>query len=86
MLALDVDNARKVGRYLVERGAFRNYLLKSLEDSALKELHLMYVILYQCDPELERRMRHSELGTLFALSWPITWFSHALHSFDQVRS
>jgi hypothetical protein len=84
MLALDVEDAKKVGRCLVERGAFHNYLTKSLEESALRELQLMYVILYKCDPELESRMRHAELGTLFALSWPITWFSHALHSFDQV--
>lgn len=84
MLALDIDDAKKVARRLVELSAFRNYLTKSLEESALQELHLMYVILHQCDPKLERRMRHAELGTLFALSWPITWFSHALHSFDQV--
>lgn len=84
MLALDVEHAKKVGRCLVERGAFRNYLTKSLEESALRELQLMYVLLHKCDPEVENRMRHAELGTLFALSWPITWFSHALHSYDQV--
>ncbi|KAI6243064.1 Rab-GAP TBC domain-containing protein [Aphelenchoides fujianensis] len=84
MLALDVQDAKHVGRQLVERGAFRNYLTKPLEESALRELHLMYVILHKCDPELERRMRHAELGTLFALSWPLTWFSHALDSYEQI--
>lgn len=84
LLALDVDRAKKVARHLVERGAFRNYLTKSLEESALRELQLMYVILHKCAPELESRLRHAELGTLFALSWPITWFSHALRSYDQI--
>ena len=84
VLALDVDRARRVARLLVERGAFRNYLTKSLEESAITELRLMYVILHECDPELERRLRTAELGTLFALSWPLTWFSHSLTSYEQV--
>lgn len=84
LLALDAEKAKRVAACLTERSALRNYLTTSLEESALRELHLTYVLLHHSDPELERRMRQAELGTLFALSWPITWFSHALHSFEQV--
>ncbi|KAI6195646.1 TBC1 domain family member 20 [Aphelenchoides besseyi] len=84
MLAMDVERAKQVGRLLVERGTFRNYLTKSLEESALRELQFLYVILWKSDPELERHMRNAELGTLFALSWPLTWFSHALDSYEHI--
>ncbi|CAD5232211.1 unnamed protein product [Bursaphelenchus xylophilus] len=84
LLALDVEKARTVAKDICQRSAIRNYLTKSLEESALAELHLIYVILHHCDPQIEKILRDAELGTLFALSWPITWFSHSLHSFDQV--
>lgn len=84
LLALDVEKAKRVSQHLVQRSSLRNYLTKSLEESALAELRLVYVILHHCCPQVEKYLRDAELGTLFALSWPITWFSHALHSFDQV--
>lgn len=51
----------------------------------LKELSLMYIMLWKEDSELEHAMRSVQLGALFALSWPLTWFSHALHHYEQVR-
>ncbi|CAD5222851.1 unnamed protein product [Bursaphelenchus okinawaensis] len=84
LLALDVEKAKQVARNICQRSSLRNYLTKSLEESALAELNLMYVILNHCDPQIEKVLRGAELGTLFALSWPITWFSHSLRSFDQV--
>jgi len=33
---------------------------------------------------LERHLREAELGVLFALSWPLTWFSHAIDSYATV--
>ncbi|VDM27882.1 unnamed protein product [Toxocara canis] len=44
----------------------------------------MYVITWKVDAELEKVMRSVELGSLFALSWPLTWFSHALHHYRQI--
>lgn len=61
-----------------------SYLTKTLEDSVLKELALMYIMLWKEDAELEKSMRSVELGALFALSWPLTWFSHSLHHYEQV--
>uniref|UniRef100_A0A0N5AG51 Rab-GAP TBC domain-containing protein n=1 Tax=Syphacia muris TaxID=451379 RepID=A0A0N5AG51_9BILA len=61
-----------------------HYLTKTLEDSVLKELALMYIMLWKEDAELEKSMRSVELGALFALSWPLTWFSHSLHHYEQI--
>lgn len=50
----------------------------------LRDLDLLYVITWRVDAEVEKVMRSVELGSLFALSWPLTWFSHALHHYKQV--
>lgn len=50
----------------------------------LRDLDLMHVLLWKVDEELEKVVRAVELGSLFALSWPLTWFSHALHHYHQV--
>lgn len=78
------DEAFPVIRYICQRGSFHNYLLYTLEESVLYELDNLYVLLFLHDYEVEKRMREAELGTLFALSWPLTWFSHALHHYSQI--
>ncbi|CAJ0581828.1 unnamed protein product, partial [Mesorhabditis spiculigera] len=84
LLVLGKEKALEVGKKLSTGGSFRNYLLKSLESSVLKELQLMYVILERCDAEIEQVMRGVNLGSLFALSWPLTWFSHSLQNYHQI--
>lgn len=61
-----------------------SYLLRKLEDTVLRDLDLMHVLLWKVDEELEKVVRAVELGSLFALSWPLTWFSHSLHNHHQV--
>jgi TBC1 domain family member 20 len=84
LLALNTEKASTVGRILVKRATFHNYLTGTLEETAMEELQYLYVLLYLFDHELEGRMRNAELGTLFALSWPLTWFSHSLRHYHQV--
>lgn len=84
VLVLGPKSAERVGRNLAKFGSFKGYLSRTLEDSVLKELGLMYILLWKADPELEKAMRSVQLGALFALSWPLTWFSHALHHYDQI--
>lgn len=69
---------------LAKNGSFNNYLLKTLEKSVVRELDLLYVILSRVDPSLEQVMRSVELGTMFGLSWPLTWFSHTLKQYQQI--
>ncbi|KAK5965409.1 Rab-GAP TBC domain-containing protein [Trichostrongylus colubriformis] len=38
----------------------------------------------RADPQLERALREVHLGTMFALSWPLTWFSHSLNHYQQI--
>ncbi|CAI4232818.1 unnamed protein product [Auanema sp. JU1783] len=84
ILVCGVEKALKTCILLAKSGCFNPYLLKTLEESVLKELDLMYVILSRVEPQLERVMRRVELGSLFALSWPLTWFSHSLQQYPQI--
>lgn len=84
LLVLGVEKAEHVGLLLAKFGSFNGYLLRSLEESVLRDLDLIYAIMWKMDKDLEKAMRSVELGTLFALSWPLTWFSHALHHYHQI--
>lgn len=84
LLVCGAETAFEVCRSLAHYGPFRSYLLKSLEESVLKELEFLYVILSRVDPHLERVLREVRLGTMFALSWPLTWFSHSLNEYQQI--
>lgn len=84
LLVLGVESAEHVGLLLARYGSFNGYLLRSLEDTVLRDLDLMYIMLWKVDEELEKVMRTAQLGSLFALSWPLTWFSHALHQYQQI--
>ncbi|VDP19549.1 unnamed protein product [Onchocerca flexuosa] len=86
LLVLGKEKAERVGTLLANNGIFRGYLLRKLEDTVLRDLDLMHVLLWKVDEELEKVVRAVQLGSLFALSWPLTWFSHALHHYHQVCS
>jgi len=43
-------------------------------------LNYLYPILERADPELEAYMKKSEVGTIFCLSWLITWYGHVLEN------
>jgi len=47
-----------------------------------KMLTFFYGILAKVDAELEEFLVRSDVGTIFALSWLITWFGHDVSSFD----
>lgn len=84
VLVCGAESAFEICKNLAHYGPFRNYLMKTLEKSVLKELELLYVILSRADPQLERVLREVHLGTMFALSWPLTWFSHSLNHYQQI--
>lgn len=81
---MGADKALKSALSLTRRSVFYNYLSYSLEETALTELQNIYVLLYLHDPILEEKLRLSDLGVMFALSWPLTWFSHDLKNYSQV--
>ena len=47
-------------------------------------LQLIYPLLRGSDPDLHKYMETSEVGTVFALSWFLTWFSHDLERLDTI--
>uniref|UniRef100_A0A1I8BGY5 Rab-GAP TBC domain-containing protein n=1 Tax=Meloidogyne hapla TaxID=6305 RepID=A0A1I8BGY5_MELHA len=75
LLILGADEAYKAVQSVCQRGSFGNYLSCSLEESVLKELDDIYVLLFLHDREIEEKMRSLEL---------VTWFSHALQHHSQV--
>lgn len=81
---LGVEDGLRVSKILSERSAFTNYLTGSLEKTAMIELQSIYVLLYKANRDLEKYLRDAELGVLFGLSWPITWFSHSLNEYADV--
>lgn len=47
-----------------------------------KMLSLFYAIMGKVDNELERFLNMADVGTIFALSWLITWYGHDINGFD----
>ena len=47
-------------------------------------LQLIYPLLRGSDPDLYKYMETSEVGTVFALSWFLTWFSHDVERLDTI--
>jgi TBC1 domain family member 20 len=64
-------------------GVFRDFLAESLELTN-RLLILIYPILRKADPELEQFLVEAELGTMFALSWLLTWYSHVINDLKKV--
>ncbi|VDM58336.1 unnamed protein product [Angiostrongylus costaricensis] len=74
LLVCGAETAFEVCRSLAHYGPFRSYLLKSLEESVLKELEFLYVILWRVDPQLERVLREVRLGTICVCKLQIVRF------------
>ncbi|KAG8524157.1 TBC1 domain family member 20 [Galemys pyrenaicus] len=53
-------------------------------DNTRHILNYMMPIIDQVNPELHDFMQSAEVGTIFALSWLITWFGHVLSDFRHV--
>lgn len=84
LLVLGRKGALRMSMQLAASASFRRYLTEPLEQSALKDIELVYVILANTDPDLEYYVRRAELGQLFALSWLLTWFAHSIDKYDSV--
>merc|ERR1719210_1968604 len=47
-------------------------------------LNFIYPIIHAVDSELYGFLEESEVGTIFALPWLITWFGHVLPDYNDV--
>lgn len=64
-------------------GNMREYLDDTMERTSLL-LNYIYPLVNKCNPELCQHMERCDLGTIFALSWVITWFSHVLGDIHRI--
>ena len=75
------------GFHIVERLSAGKQLREFMEPTMERTtylLHFMYPVLNQESPELHAYLEKSEVGTIFALPWLITWFSHVLPDYKDV--
>ncbi|EHB17184.1 TBC1 domain family member 20 [Heterocephalus glaber] len=76
----------KLATSLVEK--LSTHHLRDFMDSTMDNtkhiLNYLMPIIDQVNPELHDFMQSAEVGTIFALSWLITWFGHVLSDFKHV--
>ena len=77
-----------LGYQIMERlstSHLRKFMTPSMEQT-MELLQLIYPIIRNNSPSLHSHLVKSELGTVFALPWLITWFGHVLPNYcDVVR-
>ena len=60
------------------------YFMERTMNTTSNLLEIIYLILKDEDETLHEYMIKSEVGTIFSLSWVITWFSHVLNDLDDI--
>ena len=76
----------ELGYRIVERlsvSHLKEFMAPTMEPT-MKLLQYMYPIIRQRHPELHAHLVRSEVGTIFALPWLITWFGHVLPDYNDV--
>jgi len=75
-----------IGYQIMERlsvSHLSKFMAPSMEQT-MSLLQLMYPIIRLSNPALHTHLVKSELGTIFALPWLITWFGHVLPDYSDV--
>uniref|UniRef100_A0A3Q2QHL7 Zgc:63863 n=1 Tax=Fundulus heteroclitus TaxID=8078 RepID=A0A3Q2QHL7_FUNHE len=83
---LDIQTDMKRGRMAIAMlDTLSNFHLRDFMDPTMDStkhiLNYLMPILEQVDAELHDFMIRAEVGTIFALSWLITWYGHVLSEF-----
>ncbi|CEF70801.1 TBC1 domain family member 20 [Strongyloides ratti] len=84
VLAVGLDIGYQVCKSLTRKGVFSKYLKKTLEESVLKELELMFPIFFKRSKIIDKTLKESNMTCIFALSWPLTWLSHSLQNYKHI--
>ncbi|NXX59483.1 TBC20 protein, partial [Scopus umbretta] len=74
-------------RWLLDGTSFKSFLRDFMDptmDNTKHILNYLMPIIDQVNPEVHDFMQSAEVGTIFALSWLITWFGHVLSDFRHV--
>ena len=75
-----------IGYQIMERlsvSHLKKFMAPNMEQTMCL-LQLMYPIIRLSNPVLHKHLVQSELGTIFALPWLITWFGHVLPDYSDV--
>lgn len=67
----------------LSRSHLKEFMAPTMERTTFR-LHFMYPMIYRINPKLHDYLDESEVGTIFALPWLITWFGHVLPNYDDV--
>lgn len=60
------------------------YFMEKTMNTTSNLLEIIYLILKEESQQLYDYLIRSEVGTIFSLSWVITWFSHVLNDLDDI--
>ncbi|OTF73356.1 hypothetical protein BLA29_010532, partial [Euroglyphus maynei] len=67
----------------ISRSHLRFYMERTMNTTS-NLLEIIYLIIKDEDDQLYNHLIRSEVGTIFSLSWVITWFSHVLIDLDDI--
>ncbi|MGH0181253.1 UNVERIFIED_CONTAM: hypothetical protein FKN15_006259 [Acipenser sinensis] len=70
-------------RGVLQSGQSRDFMDPTM-DNTKHILNYLMPIIERVNPEVHDFMQRAEVGTIFALSWLITWFGHVLSDFRHV--
>ncbi len=76
----------ETGYHIMERLStthLRDFMAPTMEKTTLL-LNYIYPLFEREDPELHDFLDASDVGTIFALPWVITWFGHVLPDYEDV--
>ena len=82
LLMMDEENAFKIINKI--SNTHLKYFMEETMNTTSNLLEIIYLILKDEDLHLYNYLIMSEVGTIFSLSWVITWFSHVLNDFNDI--
>lgn len=62
---------------------FRDFMEQTMEKTN-EMLYYLLPIIDKTNPDLSNFLQESEVGTIFCLSWLITWYGHVLNNFKDI--
>lgn len=62
----------------------RDFMVRTM-DNTTNILNYLFPLLERCKPEFVQYMKKSEVGTVFAISWLITWFSYVIEKQEDIE-
>ncbi|KAK7861833.1 hypothetical protein R5R35_000593 [Gryllus longicercus] len=64
-------------------GHFKDYMEPTMDETSYL-LNFVYPLIQRMNPALFEYMERAEVGTIFCLEWPLTWYGHSLKQYRDI--